>query len=237
MSYGPSDLLKKYWLEELGCSETDLQSKKTIVRSHGTLIGYPGIMVFKREDTCLISAPERLVEGLETSFCQMSAESAFDPLVFKRFLGDKFEKVVGPAWLGQITPENYLQCHDENVRELSAWESFEEFLLACPPDEVELSSLQSGRPPVKAVFQNEKIVTAAGFELMERVVAHIGILTHPAFRGRGYAKQAISAIVDTIFQMKLGPQYWTHEKNLPSIRAASDIGFKKFAATLAIRIK
>src|ERR1035437_2486413 len=134
MSYSPADILKQYWLGELGCSESDLHSGKTIVRPHGTLRGYQGIMVLKKDETCLISAPERLVENVDNFFCRMPAKAACDPLVFQSFLGNQIDRVVGPAWLGQVTSESYIPHHDETVRELSTWDSFEEFLLACPQD-------------------------------------------------------------------------------------------------------
>ena len=63
----------------------------------------------------------------------------------------------------------------------------------------------------------------------------IAIVTHPAHRGRGLGKAAVSAIARIALARGLVAQYRTLCANTPSMAIARALGFQRFATTLAIR--
>ena len=65
---------------------------------------------------------------------------------------------------------------------------------------------------------------------------HIGILTHPAYRGRGFGKAVVSAM--TTYGLATGAvvQYRTLAGNLASVAIAHALGFQDFGQTLAVRL-
>jgi RimJ/RimL family protein N-acetyltransferase len=231
-------ILSEYWTEELG-SPIDQPSGSVTVCAHGTLAGYNGIIAFRKNDACIVSTPPSLVEEFETIVHRQTCDTVWSSDFFEKALGHRIDRIVGPGWLGEIDPEHFTPCHNQNTHEIqpSEWLLFDTFMAECPPENRDVSSLESGRTPTVGVFMDGKIAAACGYELKNNKVAHIGILTHPEYRGRGLAKQAISAMTDFALTQPIGIQYWTLIGNTSSVSAAKSVGFHQFAETIAVRLK
>jgi RimJ/RimL family protein N-acetyltransferase len=65
---------------------------------------------------------------------------------------------------------------------------------------------------------------------------HVGILTHPAYRGRGYGTAVVSAM--TTYGLTAGAlvQYRALAANVASVAIAQALGFGRFGQTLAVRL-
>jgi RimJ/RimL family protein N-acetyltransferase len=85
------------------------------------------------------------------------------------------------------------------------------------------------------VFKGHKLAALASYQIWGEQIAHIAIVTHPAFRGQGYATAAVSSLTQTVLGRTLVPQYRTLEGNAPSIAVARRLGFEHYATSLAIR--
>ena len=68
-------------------------------------------------------------------------------------------------------------------------------------------------------------------------IAHIGVLTHPQYRGKGLATKVISGITDVALKANLGAQYRTLLSNYGSVGAGRKVGFQDFAETIAARVR
>ena len=231
-------LLKKYWFDELGCSEADLIPGKTLVVEHGSLKGYSGIKFAKLGDTCIVSAPEVLLTSLRQALFNLDCAHTFNQKVIAETLGGKLDRMIGPAWIGQIDISSFRPCHGTETRMLSGddWPHLEMLLASCTDEESDHSSLEAGRSPTVGVFKDGILVAAAGYEVLFEIVAHIGVLTHPKYRGQGMAKKVISAITEVALAANLGIQFQTLCSNIPSVRSAESLGFRKFAETIAARV-
>lgn len=71
-------------------------------------------------------------------------------------------------------------------------------------------------------------------ELMEDRVADLGVETAPAYRRRGYAKTAVSAVVEEMTRRGGEALYCCREDNHASIATAKSVGFVPLGASLTL---
>jgi predicted GNAT family acetyltransferase len=86
------------------------------------------------------------------------------------------------------------------------------------------------------VFEKGGLVALASYELWGGRIAHISIVSHPLWRGRGYAATAVSALAKIVLERGLVPQYRTLEANKPSMAVARRLGFVQYATSFAVRL-
>jgi predicted GNAT family acetyltransferase len=89
---------------------------------------------------------------------------------------------------------------------------------------------------VAGVFADGVLAAAAGYEVWGETIAHIAVVTHPAFRGRGLGAAAVSRIAAEAVERGLLAQYRTLEANAPSLAIADRLGFQPYARSLAVRL-
>ncbi len=232
-------LLKKYWFRELGCASETFGVGKTLVVSHGTLTGYKGIIAFKFAGACIVSCPADFVPTLRNSLTGVATSVAFNPSYLENLPGIRVDRVIGPAWLGQITEADFLPQHGPETRELSPSDIplIKDFLASCSQQDIAVSSLEPERHLMFGTFVRRTLGAISNFEVLGGCVAHIGILTASKLRGQGIAKKAISLATATALKSALGIQYRTLVSNVPAIKAARRVGFSDFAETIAVRLK
>lgn len=230
-------LLEEYWFDDLGCSESDLESGKTKIFAHGAMEGYSGVLFFSSNNSTIISAPKYLIEELKKNIFNIDSFISFETNFISRILGDKLDRIIGPAFIGKIDNKSFAPIYDPNTRVLGStdWTLVETLLQTCTPIEIDHSSIEKNQPMV-GVFIGSALVGVAGYEILEGKVAHIGILTDPNYRGQGIAKKALSKITEMALATNLGVQYQTLDSNIASVKCAERLGFSRFATTIAARI-
>ncbi len=230
-------LLKKYWFDELGCSETDLEAGKTKVVAHGKMEGYSGVKFFHSNNSTIISAPESLIKELEQKITNVDSTTSFEINFIKKILNEKLDRIIGPAFIGFIDEKSFLPISTTDTKELDTddWSLVEKLFQSCTAIEIDHSSLEKGQA-MAGVFIYGTLVGVAGYEILEGLVAHIGILTNTNYRGQGIAKKALSKITEMALKANLGVQYQTLDSNIASVKCAERLGFKRFATTIAARI-
>ncbi len=62
------------------------------------------------------------------------------------------------------------------------------------------------------------------------------VFTHPAYRGRGFAKAVVSAITQDAFRAGAFTMLHVYESNYPAIRAYRRVGFRAIARGIAIEV-
>ncbi len=232
-------ILREFWFEEIGCSESDITPNRVLVIPHGTMRGYKGVLFFLYNQACVVSAPIALVASRGIKTRDMSALTCFRPETIAALLEDNLDRIIGPAWLGQVAFNSYRKLHSEETRLLTESDSrhLEELLNSCSEDESSNSSLEVGRSPTVGTFDKDRLVAAAGYEVLAGKIAHIGVLTHPQHRGKGLAAKAISGITELALKANLGVQYRTLLSNYGSVGAGRKVGFRDFAETIAARVR
>ena len=85
-------------------------------------------------------------------------------------------------------------------------------------------------------FAGDRLAAAGMLERWGDRLLHVGIVTHPGHRGRGYGKAVVSAMSAHGLAAGGVMQYRTLQANLPSVGIARALGFQRFALTLAVRL-
>ena len=67
------------------------------------------------------------------------------------------------------------------------------------------------------------------------MIAHIGVITHPAHRGHSYGRAVVTQITQHALAQQLVPQYRTLEANIASVAVGTAVGFERYAITVALR--
>ena len=65
---------------------------------------------------------------------------------------------------------------------------------------------------------------------------HTSVVTHPAFRGCGFGRSAVAHVAQRAIEAGLVAQYRTLQANTPSVRIAESLGFRQYAASVAVRL-
>jgi len=219
-----------YWARELGCSLEELCTPGVKVRVRvkpGTfLFGYGESGVW-HVPAGFVDAARREVEG------RRDLQAVFQSDVIERVFGSAIKLVLGPCPLGY--------CDAVTVRRDVSWPTCR---LLGAKDATAIAQLRAvcgneawkhgGVNPetqraVFGCFAEEQLVAAASYEQWSEVIAHVGLVTSPAFRGQGFGKAVGRAAAEYALQMGFVPQWRTLASNAASVAVGKAIGFEEIA--------
>jgi hypothetical protein len=113
-----------------------------------------------------------------------------------------------------------------------------ELASACGPQDTDESAIARVTSPVSVIKRDGKVVGACGYEVWSVALAHIGVLTHPQWRGKGLATSVASSSVASssvahALQAGLIPQWRARCTLTTSRRIASSLGFVELGRQLS----
>lgn len=95
-----------------------------------------------------------------------------------------------------------------------------------PADDVALSGLERARWTAALVREETgQVMAAAGCEVWQQVLGHIGVLTHPGHRGLGLGRFAAAVATEEAFTDGLIPQWRAAAESPGSLRLAISLGY------------
>jgi len=221
-----------YWASHLGCSTEALFAQPLLIVSHGPdLADYDGIFALFRGGSAAVSFPPDCVESLR----HLLPSQPFTPASFAAAFGGSSFTVIGPAYIGyaEVTRSASHPVRSLTGRDASAAEALR---AACPESEWEHGGSLVGEHPSSGVFVGSDLVALAGYEVWGSSIAHLSVVTHPAFRGRGFGRSAVAHLARAALAAGLVPQYRTLESNRAAIRIAESLGFFHYATSVAVRL-
>jgi GNAT superfamily N-acetyltransferase len=227
-----------YWTSFLGCGPEQLDTPGTWVGPHAGLADYQGVYLFQRGETCIVSVPAPLLAMVTAQLAGRPATVSYDITRLRQVFGDAIDRVVGPAWQGYLRADDFRPVAGLLVRQLTAADDPALRWLADVCDEEEWESTGIGRSEqvVFGAFVGEGLVAAGMGEPRDATLLHIGIITHPAYRGKGHGRAVVSTICAYGLDVSLVPRYQALTSNGPSIAIARALGFTQYAETLAVRL-
>src|SRR5262249_51039177 len=83
--------------------------------------------------------------------------------------------------------------------------------------------------PVAGCSVDGKLVAAAGYEVWGEWIAHVGVVTAPQDRGKGYGRRAVAQITNYAIDHGFVAQYQTLKSNSASMAVAGALGFSAYA--------
>jgi GNAT superfamily N-acetyltransferase len=146
-------------------------------------------------------------------------------------------RAIGPAYLGYADAVTFQPTLRHSVRILTPADSavLAVFAEAIGPLAWEHSGLGAEEQPIAGCWEDDFLVAAAGYTLWGGALAHIGVTTHPAVRGRGYGRSVVSAIGQHALAQGYILQYRTLLSNSSSLALAKAVGMQAYGTTLFIR--
>src|SRR5438477_1255421 len=100
LSQATRKIIEQYWAERFGFAPDQMGRPGVIVVPHGAdLRGYAGLYAYRRDEACVVSAPEAYITVADAMLVSRRVEDVFDPHALSAALGDAAGLVVGPAAL------------------------------------------------------------------------------------------------------------------------------------------
>jgi ribosomal protein S18 acetylase RimI-like enzyme len=232
-------LLDDYWAEFLGSSPEKLRKEKTQLLAHAELRDYAGCYIIEFGVAPIVSLPANEVESYREEIARWQPGVVRTPTVVQTAFRDRVEAVIGPAFIGYTDAKLFRQvtCGGARLLTNADWKELELLRYGCLAEEWDHGGSSFRPNEMVGILSNQRLVGVASYQVWGRHIAHISIITHPAFRGRGYATLAVSELTRIVLERKLVPQYRTLEANQPSMAVARQLGFVQYATSLAIRLR
>jgi ribosomal protein S18 acetylase RimI-like enzyme len=234
-----TDLADAYWAEVyFGMAIDEFRQPALHVISHaGELAGYAGVFSFRRNASCVISCPSTIVARVRVDLRTVSIEKLFDAKFLSRLL-PQTTKIIGPAWIGYLDEGSSILAESsaDVLTGASLLKRLPELQLDCDAVEWEHSGLGSSNEFMAGYELNGNVVAAAGYRRWGRHLAHIGVITHPAYRGKGLGRRVVREAARHALGQRLVPQYRTLIANAAAMRIAESLQFKKYGESIAVRL-
>jgi GNAT superfamily N-acetyltransferase len=228
-----------FWAAQLGCSEAQLAQPRTLVVCNGPeLANYRGATVMFRPPACVLAVPADWYAPVASRIGQRPPAEVFDANLLRQVFGTAVDQVIGPAWLSYADTSDLRPAPTLGTRLLTDQDlpELQRLAAACGPTDWEHSGIDPARPPVFGCFAGDTLAAAGSLVRWGDRLLHVGIVTHPGFRGRGYGKAVVSFMSADGLATGGVMQYRTLQANLPSVGIARALGFQRFALTLAVRL-
>ena len=225
-----------YWSQELGCRPADFDSPGTRVVAHRT--GYAGASALYRPGVFILSVPPRWLERAERALGDIPPGEV-DQARLRAVFGGCVERVVGPAYLGYLSPE---VCRDEaaddGIRALTPNDrsALEALRAACAEIEWEHAGAALEPHGRLGLFEDGALIALGSAEEWGFDLVHLGLLTHPAHRGRGLGRRMARALTAQALRGGKTHQYRALISNEASLAVARSVGYVEWARTLFVRL-
>mgnify|MGYP000365175353 CR=1 FL=1 len=228
-----------YWRDVVGL-ELDKVSSSPVIVSHQPVEGYHdfrgyhGAFILQRAESLAISVPPGLVRRIEEMVS--STKSSSLKLLYEMF-ADYSDRIVGPAVQAFLEPDDFTPAHKGEARALSPndFGLILDLQRACDPASWSHGGISPKDNDLFGSFAGVTLVSVAKLLPWNAKANNVGVVTHPAFRGRGYGAVAASAVVEKALEANKLVLYQTLKSNIGAIKLAQKLGFEIYGESLSIR--
>jgi RimJ/RimL family protein N-acetyltransferase len=231
--------IRAHWRAQLGCDVDALPRGVTVMAHAAALAAYSGAYAVMREDRCVISALASVADRARDALAGRPVADVFDAHSIAVPFGDAVERVIGPAWIGYADAADVRAPDARDARLLTSDDDAALRALSAAAGETawQHSGIDFDRPPIVGLFVREVLAAACSYERRGEHVLHVGVVTHPAHRGRGYGRAVASAA--TAHGLAAGGvmQWQTLVANAPSLAIGRSLGYREYCRTIAVRLR
>ena len=228
-------LIEQFWTHDLGL-ESDAFGRSEIRCSIQSL--YNGVAVFRQAGDLVVAVPAAHHARVQDSMRGCSMEEVFSVEWLRSSLGEKAEKILGPAEVHYADETTFKSPGANRGRSLSEEDglSCRALQAALTATEAEESGYSADWLPAFGAFSGNTLCAAASYSVWEPSIAHIVVATHPEYRRRGFAKAAVGALADDALNRGLILQWRAVAWNKGSLALARDLGFEHYCSTIFARL-
>jgi len=145
--------------------------------------------------------------------------------------------VIGLAWLGYADGTDVQAANRRDTRRLTREDAaaLQALKAACDGADWAHSGIDARHDLLFGRFHGSVLVAAGTCRPQDEGALDIGVVTHPAYRGHGYACAVVSAM--TAYGLSHGHvmRYRTLQANVPSLRIAHALSYQEYGLTIAVR--
>jgi RimJ/RimL family protein N-acetyltransferase len=230
-------LVDSYWAQFFGCAPEALRADTPqIVASPGSG-ACAGCYLMEFGGAPVVSMPLDESESSRAAIQQWRAGVVRRPALVQAIFGQRVTARVGPAYVGYTDRTHFRPVTLNTARWLTDQdeEAVNALREACAVEEWEHGGSGFRPTEMAGAFKGHELAALASYQIWGEQIAHIAIVTHPTFRGQGYATEAVSRLTQNVLERMLVPQYRTLEGNAPAMAVARRLGFVHYATSLALR--
>ena len=236
--------LDAFWAAELGCARADLHRPGTVVvaRDGRSGQGYDGLRLFRRGQTCLVSAPPELATQTGEAFGGHPPADVFDPAALRAALGSRRRGGRRPGDDQRLRRERLPPRRNRRrAPPRPAPGGTGRRRPGAPARGLPGGAVDGQRPGRRRRTGGRLRPLAAGaltgagkLQPVGETLYHVEILTDPAQRGRGVGRAVVSAMTAHGLRAGRALLYQTLLANAPAVAVARGLGYRPYARTLAV---
>lgn len=228
--------VERFWADYLGCRPAELSEPGVRVTAHRQ--DYHGLYLLRREEACIVSAPPPSVFRLQAVVEGHSAAEVFSAAWLREALGQEVTRVIGPAFLGYRDAGAPLPKSTGEVRRLGPEDRplLVQLRADCAETEWDHSGAELDHPDLFGLEVTGELAAVGALETWGELL-HLGLLTHPRQRGKGYGRRVAAALCAEAAHRGKVPQYRALRTNHASLAVARALGFEEWGDMLAVRLR
>ena len=230
--------IMRCWADHLGCAPEHFQTDRTLAVPHLGLGDYHGVFVFRFGAAVVASVPPQLLPQLGPRLERLGAAQLVPEACVRAIGAAAVEQVIGPAYYGYADATALRSMPSPGIRSLTLDDAplLDHLRTACSEAEWgEAGALTIDLPLVGQVV-DAQLVAVAGYRVWRACLAHMYVITAPAFRGHGYCRAVACRSAEAALNCGLVPQYRALEVNRASIAIPTALGFEQCATSIALRL-
>lgn len=213
---------------------------------HGErLATYHGVYVWRMGQKTLVSLPtdmRTVVSGAVAHALDDDGSQLTNPAFWRAALGKQIERIVGPSYQGFVDTASFQPTDEQDARPLTPDDqpALQRFIAACPPDDWRDSAIAPDHDPIIGLEREGVLIALASAPLdgpADVGVRSVGVVTLPAWRGKGAGLAAVSTLTARCLASGAILHYQTLSANLPSVAIARRLGYEEVATALAVRLR
>lgn len=227
MDFGPVD---EWWARAINIPVERFVAGGIIAADH---VDHVGALALRPHRTLCIYGPLELIEPLPKGLALESPKDVVHGNSLVGPLAGRATQTWGPAWYGYATSDTLTASSADAVRRLE--ERDRQFIAtlrrAVASDEWTEAGMDDG--PRYGCWLEGRLVAGAGLG-MWRGMPTIGVLTHPAYRGRGFGRAVVTAAAQEALDAASHVQYRSRTTNTASVALGRAAGFVHYCDALLL---
>jgi len=233
-------VVDSYWAGLLGCPVAHFAGSSTLVVGHSGLGEFPGVYLFSRRDSLLISTPPEKLEELWPKLEGLPPQAFDDLELLRERTGAAKSDLQQPSFIGYTDSKSFVPpgAWTDGVRLLTEADrpALDALRAASSDTDWEYGGCNFSERPVVGQFVGNSLTALGSYDEWAGEIAHLSVITHPDYRKQGYGKGVVAAITQEALRRAFIPQYRTRYINTPSLALATSLGFVGLAKSVALKL-
>jgi GNAT superfamily N-acetyltransferase len=235
------DAVDGYWAAFLGVPRGSLRPAAPAALPHAAaLADYRGVYAQSFGGAApLVSLPAELLARFGDGAREAAAGGLDEDERWRALFGARLEAVIGPAAISYADRGTFRPASAHaGVRPLGDADgaALDGLRRAVTEEEWAHGGGDYADSPLFGAFVDGALAARAGYEVWDGRIAHLGVVTHPAHRGRGLGAAAFARAARAALDAGLVAQHRALTSNTNSMRIARRLGFAPYATSLAVRL-